>query len=126
MEVTQGRIAFHLDGKETILTPESGVLFISRLHVHGFKFFAGEAAVFTEKTDPGGDFKESLFEDMQGPPTFITALRSFYDGDTYMALPGGIKLLDEAFITVVGGIVKWMYPRKKKVVVPSASITAKE
>jgi len=51
-------------------------------------------------------------------------MRSFYDGDTYMALPGGIQLLDEAFTTVVGGVLKWMYPRKA--VVPSGGTVALE
>ncbi|KAK5156763.1 hypothetical protein LTS14_004976 [Recurvomyces mirabilis] len=126
MQVFHGRIAFTMDGKETILTPLSERLYIPRLHVHSFKFFPGEAASFTEKTNPAGDFKESFFEDIfeLGQPTFATAMRSFYDGDTYVALPGGIKVLDEAYTTVVGRFMKWMYPRQKTVL-PSASTVTK-
>jgi len=124
MRVTQGRISFTMDGKEVILTPSNPPLHIPRLHVHGFSFFAGEAAAFTERTDPPGTFKEDFFTDIfeGGEPTFSSAMRSFYDGDTYMALPGGIKLFDQVFITIVGGVAKWMYPRKT--VLPSASTAA--
>ncbi|KAK5680080.1 hypothetical protein LTS10_008030 [Elasticomyces elasticus] len=126
MHVTRGRVAFSMDGKDAVLTPSDPPLFIPRLHVHGFNFFAGEAAAFTERTNPAGDFKERFFGDIfeAGQPTFVSVMRSFYDGDTYMALPGGIQLLDEAFTTVVGGVLKWMYPRKA--VVPSGGTVALE
>jgi len=122
--VLSGRIAFSLDGKESVLTSADPALFIPRLHAHGFHFFPGEAASFTERTNPAGDFKERFFEDIfeKGQPTLISAIRAFYDGDTYMALPGGIGLLDELFTTVVGGAAKWWYPRKT--VVPSIGIAA--
>lgn len=125
MQVLSGRIAFTLDSESVILTPESGVLHIPKWHVHGFKFFEGEATSFTEKTDPPGDFKEAFFGDLfaEGQISFTTAMRAFYDGDTYVALPGGIKIVDEAFTTVVGGVMKWMYPRKAAVI-PSSSAAA--
>jgi hypothetical protein len=121
-EVLTGRITFRIDGKEVILTPSDPPLHIPRLHVHGFKFFAGEPASFSERTDPAGEFKEDFFYDIfeDGQPTFLTAMRSFYDGDTYPAL--GPKWLDVAYISVVGRLAKWWYPRKRAV--PSAAAAA--
>lgn len=125
MQVQSGRIAFTLDDEHVVLTPEAGVLHIPKLHVHGFKFFAGEPTTFTERTDPAGEFKEKFFNDLleHGSPTFATAMRSFYDGDTYVACPGGIKLVDEVVTTVLGGIMKLLYPMKSAVV-PSDSAAA--
>lgn len=124
MHVLSGRISFSLDGKESVLTPADPPLFIPRLHVHGFHFFAGEAASFTERTNPAGDFKERFFADIfeAGQPTFVSVMRAFYDGDTYMALPGGIGLVDEVYTTVVGGVAKWMYP--KKTAMPSVGLAS--
>jgi mannose-6-phosphate isomerase-like protein (cupin superfamily) len=86
MGVLSGRIALTLDGETTILKAGDSPLFIPRLHVHSFKFFAGEPATFTEKTNPAGSFKEAFFEDIfeAGEPTLVTAMRAFYDGDTYV------------------------------------------
>ncbi|KAK5136022.1 hypothetical protein LTR08_004276 [Meristemomyces frigidus] len=125
MQVLSGRIAFTLDSESVILTPEMGVLHIPRLHVHGFKFFAGEAAAFTEKTDPPGDFKQEFFEDIfeAGQPTFATSMRAFYDGDTYLECPGGFSMVDVVVTTVIGAAMTYLYPRKGAVV-PSGSVAA--
>lgn len=127
MQVLSGRLAFTLDSESIVLTPESGVLHIPKLHVHGFKFFAGEAASFTEKTDPPGNFKEDFFGDLfeEGQLTFASTMRASYDGDTYVETPGGFKVVDQVVMSVVGGLMKFMYPRKG-VVLPSSSAAAME
>ena len=57
----------------------------------------GVKATFKENTDPEGDFKEQFFRDLarDGPPSMLCAFRAFSDGDTYIALPLGIKALDQ-------------------------------
>jgi hypothetical protein len=52
---------------------------------------------FTEKTLPSGVFKALFFQDVfqAGAPGPATALRAFYEGDTYIALPGGLKIVDQ-------------------------------
>lgn len=53
--------------------------------------------VGTERTVPGGDSKARFFQDMLQTsvmPGFLMAMRVFYDGDIYVALPGGFKTLD--------------------------------
>lgn len=115
MKVLEGRITFRLDGKEVVLTPADPPFHIARLRVHGFKFFEGERTTLKESTDPAGEFKEDFFNDIfeDGMPNFFTAMRAFYDGDTYVALPGAIKFLDQAVTIVLGGFAKWWHPRKR-------------
>ncbi|KAK3070466.1 hypothetical protein LTR53_010422 [Teratosphaeriaceae sp. CCFEE 6253] len=124
MNVLSGRLTFTMDDQTLILTPADPVLHIPRLHPHGFSFFPGEAAEFSERTDPPETLKEDFFRDIfeEGQPTFGSAMRAFYDGDTYPALPVGSRLLDQAYITVVGAVAKWMYPRRKAVL-PSAGMS---
>lgn len=116
MEVLEGCIEFTLEGKVTMLRPGDAPLRIPRMQVHSFKFLKGVPTVFTEKTDPAGDFKERFFaillDTPDGQPTFVSALRSFYDGDTYAALPGGFKLLDQAVTLTLGAMVRFWYPVK--------------
>ena len=125
MQVLTGRVAFTIDSESVIATPEMGVLIIPRRQVHGFKFFAGEAASFKELTDPPQTAKQTFFQDIfeAGKPTFAASMRAFYDGDTYLECPGGFRIVDEVFTTVVGGLMKYLYPRKGAIV-PSASATA--
>jgi hypothetical protein len=58
----------------------------------------GERVRFTERTQPSGTFKAHFFQDLfqNGMPSFPLAMRVFYDGDTFVALPGGFKWLDYA------------------------------
>ena len=125
MTVSAGRVEFTLDSKTVIQTPEMGVLHIPRLHVHGIKFFAGEAATFAERTDPPQTTKQDFFEDIfeAGQPTFAGSMRAFYDGDTYLECPGGFRIVDEVVTTVIGGLMKYLYPRKTAVM-PSTGVTA--
>lgn len=118
MEVLRGRVAMRLEGKETILTPESGRFHIPRMSVHGLEIVEGVETVFTERTDPPGDFKEKFFEDIFDTPTRVmtssSAFRSFYDGDCYMALPGGFKLVDIVATNVLGYVASWLVPGTHK------------
>ena len=116
MEVVHGRVEFTLDGKSSIYMPENYTLFIPRLHVHSVRFLEGEAAMFTEKTDPPGDFKKDFFEDLldDGYLSMLTAWRAFYNGDTYLALPGGLKILDQAVTLSLGYISAYLFPQKHK------------
>jgi hypothetical protein len=113
MEVVSGRVSFYHNGKWKTVTPESGAQFLPRRTTHGFKFFKGEATVARERTEPTGDFKHHFFEDLlaAGGISFGRAMRAFRDGDTYVALPMGIGLIDEAFTNVVGAIAMLFYPR---------------
>ncbi len=56
---------------------------------------------FTERTVPTGTFKALFFQDLFRSPTpampsFLMVMRVFYDGDTFVALPGGFKAVDYA------------------------------
>lgn len=116
MEVLSGRVSFTLDGKTIILKPGDDPIKIPRLHIHSFKFFKGEPSVFTERTDPVGEFKMDFFEDLldTGEIDMLRAFRAFYQGDTYIALPGNFRLLDQAFTIGVGAIVAWWFPQQNK------------
>jgi hypothetical protein len=96
MEVLEGRMKFFLGGKEIIATPSTGPIAISRGTIHGFTTFKGEAAKFSEKTVPSGDFKAMFFQDLfqAGSPGMLLAFRVFSDHDTWISLPGGLKSLD--------------------------------
>lgn len=117
MEVLQGRIDFTLDGQTTTLTPGDPPLHIPKLHVHSFKFIKGVPTTFTEKTMPVGDFKEKFFGELlsseDGTPNLWTVMRSFYEGDTFLALPGGWKGLDENVTWAMGRLARWWEPGKK-------------
>lgn len=97
MEVLDGRMKFFVGGKEIIVSAGDEPLIIPRGTVHGFTVIEGEKVSFTEKTVPSGNFKALFFQDMfqAGYPGLLMALRAFYDGDTYVALPGNIKILDQ-------------------------------
>lgn len=118
MQVIQGRVKFTLDGKEIVLNAGDTPTKIPRYVVHGFKFYEGEPATLKEYTDPVGSFKQEFFEDLfhEGPISelsFLQVVRVFYDGDTYIALPGNIRILDQLFTWTVGYIASWIVPRKK-------------
>jgi len=127
MRVLTGHITFRANGKQVTLSKHDGVLVIPRLHVHGFKFAEGEPTVLMEKTDPPGDFKEDFFSNafdtVDGRPTFVSMMRAMYEGDTYVALPGGFKVVEEGWTMLVGSVVKWMYPRTRPAI-PSVSMPA--
>jgi mannose-6-phosphate isomerase-like protein (cupin superfamily) len=116
MNVLSGRVAFTLDGKTVILKPGDAPLHISAWHVHSFKFFKGEPSVLVERTDPVGDFKMDFFEDLldTGEIDMVRAFRAFYNGDTYVALPFGVKLLDQAFTLALGAVITWWFPQQNK------------
>jgi hypothetical protein len=115
LEVKEGRMKFTVNGVEHILTPESGRLLIPRRHVHSGNSFPGEPAVVIEKTVPNGELKALFFTDLfqEGtPPGFLLAMRSYYEGDGYVPLPGNIRWLDELFINVLGFIATFFAPKK--------------
>ncbi|KAL5314151.1 hypothetical protein ACEPPN_018575 [Leptodophora sp. 'Broadleaf-Isolate-01'] len=105
MEVLEGTMIFYLDGKKIIASAGDAPLLIPRGHVHGFT---------VKRTQPAGSFKALFFQDMfqQGSPGFLLAMRVFYDGDTFVSLPGGFKVLDYVFMTIVGFIAKAFVPAK--------------
>ena len=116
MSVLSGRVQFTLDDQVVVLTPDDEPIKIPRWHVHSFKFFKGEPAVFKEKTDPTGEFKMDFFEDLldTGEIDMVRAFRAFYNGDTYIALPFGIRAIDQVFTYGVGAVITWLYPQKNK------------
>ncbi|RQM07754.1 hypothetical protein DH86_00003032, partial [Scytalidium sp. 3C] len=97
MKVTEGRMKFSVGGKEIIGKAGDEPLIIPRGTVHGFSVIKGEKVSFVEKTVPSGEYKALFFQDMfqAGMPGHLMALRVFYDGDTYIALPGHIKILEQ-------------------------------
>jgi hypothetical protein len=68
-----------------------------------------------EKTVPNGELKGLFFADLfqEGkPPGFLLAMRSYYEGDGYVPLPGNMRWLDELFVNVVGFIATFFAPKK--------------
>ncbi|KAG4419648.1 hypothetical protein IFR04_007245 [Cadophora malorum] len=118
MEVLEGKMIFYLDGKKIVASAGDPPVLIPRGHVHGFTVIKGQTARFTERTKPSGTFKAHFFQDLfqQGSPGFLMAMRAFYDGDTFVSLPGGFKTLDYVFLSIVGFIAKAFVPAKPSAV----------
>jgi mannose-6-phosphate isomerase-like protein (cupin superfamily) len=97
MEVTTGRMKFLISGKEHLASAGDAPILIPRGTVHGFTTLRGEEVTFLEKTVPSGEYKALFFQDLfqAGTPGPLMALRAFYDGDMYIALPGNFKLLEQ-------------------------------
>lgn len=115
MEIIEGRMLWTLDGVEHLLTPESGRVLIRRRVVHAGKTFPGERTVAIERAVPNGNYKHLFFHDLfrdGQPPGLLLAMRSFWQGDGYIPLPGNSRLLDEAFMNVMGYIASFFAPRK--------------
>ncbi|KUJ12745.1 uncharacterized protein LY89DRAFT_721624 [Mollisia scopiformis] len=115
MEVLEGRMIFNLDDKEMVISAGDPPLLITRGRIHGGRGIKGERVRLTERTRPSGTFKAQFFQDLlqnERFPGFLLATRVFYDGDMFLALPGGFKTLDYLFITIVGFIAKAFVPAK--------------
>lgn len=112
MSSEAGHIELYLDGQTTIAKPGDPAVLLPRRKVHGFKFPKGEKAVLKELTQPTGEFKQHFFEDILADWGFWNAMRGFSDGDTYVALPGPFRWLDEVYMFVIGLLVKLVHPRK--------------
>ncbi|KAL4882810.1 hypothetical protein BJY04DRAFT_35223 [Aspergillus karnatakaensis] len=116
MQIISGSAHLTLDNHTTLLQAGShDPIFIPRRHRHGLKCLPGVPMVMREWTTPNGMFKEWFFRDtfkFGNPPPVLHALRAFWDGDTYLALPVGVRVLDEAFMLVFGGLAKMIAPAK--------------
>ncbi|CEJ89678.1 hypothetical protein VHEMI05505 [[Torrubiella] hemipterigena] len=105
--VLQGKLEVTVNGKMSILNVGDEPMILERGAVHSMKAYKGEPVIFRERPDPPGIYKAIFFNDMfakGGFPGVLHALRAFYDGDGYMALPFGSRLLDEIFISLFGGM----------------------
>ncbi|KAI1498338.1 hypothetical protein F5X99DRAFT_393779 [Biscogniauxia marginata] len=105
----KGRGAVTVEGKTTILEAGGEPLLIPRWNVHSFTSFKGEAMTLKERTDPTGEHKALFFNDLYSQGVVIGLLhmlRTFFDGDTYPSLPGNIKIVDQAFMSVFGVLAK--------------------
>lgn len=111
MSCEEGQIELYLDGKTMTARPGDPAVFIPRRKVHGFKFPKGSKAVLKEMTQPTGEFKQRFFEDIFASWGFWDAMRGFADGDTYIALPGPFRWLDELYMLVIGVLAKLVRPR---------------
>ena len=116
MRILRGRVEFTLDNRTTVISPSSPELLIQRRHVHSFRFLEGEAAMFMERTDPTGGFKADFFEDLldSGDVNFWTVWRACYRGDTYMAMPGPWRWVDELVTVVFGWLSMMFFPQRNK------------
>ena len=114
MACTEGQIELSLDNEIIVAKPGDPPVFLERRRVHGFKFNGpkGQKAVLKEMTQPTGEFKQHFFEDIFEELGFWGFMRGFADGDTYPALPGPFRWLDELYMLVIGALAKVMYPRK--------------
>jgi len=114
MEVLCGQVGIEVNGKTTVLSAGDGPFLIPRGSFHSIAGVKGVKTILKEKTIPAGDFKARFFQDMlqNGNPSFLLAMRSFYDSGGYVSLPGNIKLLDWLFVTVIGFIAKAFVPPK--------------
>ncbi|KAG4422020.1 hypothetical protein IFR04_004879 [Cadophora malorum] len=109
MEILEGSMSFTIDGKKRIVSAGDPPILIKRGQVHSITAIKGVRTRATERTIPSGTFKALFFQDLlqyDTMPGFFMTMRVFYDGDCYAALPGGFKMLDYAFITVMGLIAK--------------------
>jgi len=109
MLVLEGRIAITIEGKTIIATANDGPITIPRWKWHSIKSLKGERVVIRERTNPGGSFKPQFFYDLFSrgiPPPALHSLRSFYDGDGYISLPGNIKLIDQIVSIFLGLVAK--------------------
>ncbi|KAF2674454.1 hypothetical protein BT63DRAFT_419746 [Microthyrium microscopicum] len=121
MECLEGRASFTLgsypSSQTTILSAGDPPLLIPRYTTHSFKFFKGEAATLKESASPAGTYKQEFFEDLFYTGSveklgFLQVVRVFHDGDAFIALPGGIGVLDRAFTYVVGWLASWLVQGK--------------
>ncbi|KAF4537266.1 uncharacterized protein LTHEOB_1457 [Lasiodiplodia theobromae] len=115
--VVEGRVAITLDGKTQVVQGGDPAIFIPARHTHSMKSFPNEKVTLEEKVVPAGAHKAQFFYDLlqnDTYPGFWHAMRSFYDGDTYVPLPGNIGLIDEAFMFVMGNLAKLLAPSKAK------------
>ncbi|KAK3318087.1 hypothetical protein B0H66DRAFT_602688 [Apodospora peruviana] len=115
--VVEGRVEITLDGKPAILKAGDPDVLVGRRVVHSVRAFKGERLVLTEKPDPAGIYKALFFNDLLSKGGFKEGgiwhiLRSFYDGDTYLALPLRWQPIDQVFITVFGSIARLFTSRK--------------
>ncbi|ETN40777.1 uncharacterized protein HMPREF1541_05057 [Cyphellophora europaea CBS 101466] len=119
MTVTSGRMKFSIGGQDVMLGHgegcETNEAQIKRGTVHGFTVLRGEAAEFRERTVPQGPFKGAFFQDLfaAGEPGVLHAMRTFADGDTYVALPGGWKWLDYWVTCALGALGKLLLPYRE-------------
>lgn len=113
MSCEEGQIELYLDGKTIVAKPGDPVVFIERRRVHGFKFPEGQRTVLKERTRPTGEFKQRFFEDIfRQDGGFWGAMRGFADGDTFLALPGPFRWVDEVYGFVIWLLVRLLYPRR--------------
>ncbi|KAI9162781.1 hypothetical protein HJFPF1_04373 [Paramyrothecium foliicola] len=115
LSVVEGRVEITLDGRTTIMNAGDPAVLVPRRTVHSVKGFQGERLVFREKPDPAGIYKALFFNDVFSKGGFgglWHTLRAFYDGDTYLALPLGSRILDEAFVTILGGLAHLFVSKK--------------
>ncbi|KAF2035002.1 hypothetical protein EK21DRAFT_107634 [Setomelanomma holmii] len=116
MTVYEGRVEATVDGVKRIVSAGE-TIYIPAYAIHGFEGFKGERTVVRERADPAGDYKAAFFNDLlsQGwPAPFWHTMRAFYDGDGYPPMGLYFKFFDVAFITIVGGIAKFIAPVKPK------------
>ncbi|KAK2594391.1 hypothetical protein QQS21_007897 [Conoideocrella luteorostrata] len=105
--VLEGRLEMTMDGKKTVVKAGDPTFLVQRKVVHSVKALEGERVVFREQPDPAGEYKALFFNDVFSQGGFggiMHTLRAFYDGDAYLALPLGSRMVDEAFLTVFGGL----------------------
>lgn len=116
MRVAYGRVEFTFDGVTSIRGPEDGEMCLPRMHVHSVRFLKGEKAMFTEKTNPSGAFKREFFEDLYetGEYNVLKVWRAFYYGDTFVALPGGFKVIDQIVTLSLGWVSAFIFGKKGK------------
>ena len=126
MTVEEGELEFYLDGTTSLVKPGDPMIKIPRRAVHSIKWPTGKRATLRERTNPTGPFKQRFFEDMFGGKGFGLTMRAFADGDTYIPLPGNLRLLDEVFMFFVGIIASILYPRKEKPASKPTALDAKK
>ncbi|KIM93742.1 hypothetical protein OIDMADRAFT_21493 [Oidiodendron maius Zn] len=115
LSVIEGRVEITLDGKTTLMKAGDPAVLVPRRAVHSVKGFKGERLIFREKPDPAGIYKALFFNDVFSKGGFggvWHTLRAFYDGDAYLALPLHSQLIDQAFVSVLGGIAHLFISKK--------------
>ncbi|KAI1086345.1 hypothetical protein F5B19DRAFT_498453 [Rostrohypoxylon terebratum] len=117
LSVLEGRLQVTLNGDKMIIQEGDPAVLVPQRAIHSLQGFKGERLVLRERADPAGMYKAMFFNDLLSTGKFGNVwhiLRSFYDAETYLALPLYFQFFDEVFMTIFGGIAHLFAPKKPK------------
>ncbi|TFK32076.1 hypothetical protein BDQ12DRAFT_693091 [Crucibulum laeve] len=118
IRVLSGQLEIVVGGQTKVYCPEDGEATIPKGVVHSLKSLKGIEVLFEERTNPKDEEKELFFRNILvsgGMPTnVLEVMHVFYHGDTVPALPGHVKWLEKAFVTILGAYIAPALGHKRK------------